>query len=244
MTNVNKPGPSKPYRILLAEDNPVVQLVTRQILERASFDIIVVGDGNDALRELSTTDYDLVLMDASMPGLDGLEATRKIRDKSSPVRRHDISIIALTGLESERDQQACIEAGMDDYLEKPVDPDVLIAAINRHIGIASADAHGDQAPDEPVNGIGDDIIDRFLDDIPQIIDDLERIRSDGDITDLMNTGHRIKGAADLLGAKALSRRSRALEAAAREGDHALADHCARRLTGELQRLLSAVQGEH
>ena len=91
--------------------------------------------------------------------------------------------------------------------------------------------------------IGDDIIDRFLDDIPQMIDKLEQIRSNGDITGLMNTGHRAKGAADLLGATALSRRSRALEAAAKEGDPSLADDCARELIEELQSLLSMVQSE-
>jgi CheY-like chemotaxis protein len=107
-------------RILLAEDDHINQLVSASILTKLGYKVDVVPNGTDALRKLSTEDYDLVLMDCMMPGVNGYEATAVIRDKESAVRNHAIPVIALSGNVFVTDQEKCRAAGMDDFLSKPV----------------------------------------------------------------------------------------------------------------------------
>jgi CheY-like chemotaxis protein len=114
-------------RVLLAEDNPTNQLVTRSILSRAGARIDIVSDGAEAVEAVRTAQYDVILMDVQMPGMDGLEATRAIR-AAEPAGRHRriIGLTAAVGPEAERD---CLAAGMDSYLCKPVSCDVLLHAL-------------------------------------------------------------------------------------------------------------------
>ncbi|MFN3197347.1 MAG: response regulator [Bradymonadia bacterium] len=123
------PAPQLSGRILLAEDNPVNQTVTRRLLERAGHTVVVVEDGQAAVVAVERDHYDLVLMDCQMPVMDGYEATRTIRALPGPVA--SIPIVALTanGLDGER--QRCFDAGMNDYLSKPVNPKRLIKRISR-----------------------------------------------------------------------------------------------------------------
>ncbi len=106
-----------PLRILLAEDNRVNQRVALRMLERLGYRADVAGNGLEALEALQRQPYDIVLMDVQMPELDGLEATRQIRQRAAPTRPY---VIALTANASEADRQACFSAGMDDHLVKPV----------------------------------------------------------------------------------------------------------------------------
>jgi len=119
-------APIGPLRILLAEDNPVnVKLATR-LLERMGYGADIANDGREAIDALERADYDLVLMDVQMPGLDGLDATRAIRTRwpDRPVR-----IVAMTANAMEGDRETCLAAGMDDYLSKPIRPDELARAL-------------------------------------------------------------------------------------------------------------------
>ena len=113
--------------VLLAEDNPTNQLVTRSILSRAGARIDVVSDGAEAVEAVRAADYDVILMDVLMPGMDGLEATRAIR-AAEPAGQHRriIGLTAAVGPEAERD---CLAAGMDAYICKPVARDVLLHAL-------------------------------------------------------------------------------------------------------------------
>jgi GAF domain-containing protein/CheY-like chemotaxis protein len=113
-------------RILLAEDNAVNQKLALRLLERMGHRADVVGDGQAALDALEARDYDLVLMDVQMPELDGLEATRRLRARW-PDRR--VRVIGLTANAMAGDREACLAAGMDDYVSKPVRPETLGAAI-------------------------------------------------------------------------------------------------------------------
>ena len=106
-------------RILLAEDNLINQKVARQILLKLGYDIDIVADGVEALKAVKMVPYDLVFMDMQMPHMDGLEATREIRnslqaDQYSPI------IIAMTANASNEDRLRCLDAGMDDFLAKPI----------------------------------------------------------------------------------------------------------------------------
>jgi CheY-like chemotaxis protein len=116
-------------RILLAEDNAVNQKLALRLLERmGNGGAHVVEDGVAVIEALESADFDLILMDVQMPRMDGLEATRQIRARwpDRPIR-----IVGLTANAMAGDREACLEAGMDDYVSKPIRPDELSRAINR-----------------------------------------------------------------------------------------------------------------
>jgi GAF domain-containing protein/CheY-like chemotaxis protein len=115
-------------RVLLAEDNAVNQKLAVRLLERMGLRADVVGDGRAALDAIDGADYDVVLMDVQMPEMDGLEATRRIR-RRWPDR--SIRIVGLTANAMAGDREACLAAGMDDYVSKPIRPEELEAAIAR-----------------------------------------------------------------------------------------------------------------
>jgi len=113
-------------RILLVEDNVVNQKFAMRLLEKMGYRSDAVGNGQEAVKALEMVPYDVVLMDVQMPEMDGYEATRVIRDPQSKVRNHDIPIIAMTANAMKGDRERCIEAGMDDYIAKPIQPQRLI----------------------------------------------------------------------------------------------------------------------
>src|SRR5204863_516832 len=113
-------------RILVAEDNPVNQDVARQILELAGLEVDVAEDGDQALRMLQERDYALVLMDMQMPVMDGLQATRAIRHHPRWVR---MPVVAMTANALGEDRELCLQAGMNDHVAKPVNPDRLYATL-------------------------------------------------------------------------------------------------------------------
>lgn len=118
-------------RVLLAEDDPVNQMVAWSLLQAAGLEVDLVGDGAEALRRASLCHYDLILLDMEMPEMDGLEAARAIRRQTA----HALTpILALTGNAFEADREACMEAGMDDFLPKPVAPEVLYASLLKQLG--------------------------------------------------------------------------------------------------------------
>jgi PAS domain S-box-containing protein len=121
--------PQKKARILLAEDNLTNQAVTLGLLGKLGFAADVAENGKIVLKKLHETAYDLILMDVQMPDMDGLEATRCIRRGDAPDPA--IPIIAMTAHALEGDRNACLEAGMNDYLAKPVSADVLLVMLNR-----------------------------------------------------------------------------------------------------------------
>jgi CheY-like chemotaxis protein len=116
-----------PLRILIAEDNPVNQTLAVRALTKLGYETAVAENGLVAIKELQRQAYDIVLMDVQMPEMDGLEATRVIRqDQSSqPV------IIAMTANAMKEDKEACLEAGMDDYISKPIRMEQLVQTLSK-----------------------------------------------------------------------------------------------------------------
>ncbi|HZL63825.1 MAG TPA: response regulator [Thermoleophilia bacterium] len=121
-------------RILLAEDNQINQRVALKTLEKLGYRADAVDNGVDALHALAERRYDLVLMDVQMPRMDGIEATRRIRDEASDVKDHNVPIVALTAHAMAEDREVCLAAGMNDYLSKPIRPDELAATLTRWTG--------------------------------------------------------------------------------------------------------------
>ena len=120
-------------RILVVEDDKSNQLVAQKILERGGYRVDVVGGGQEALERLRREPYDLVLMDVQMPGMNGIEATRCIRDPTQSDLPTQVPIVAATAFAQDEDRDRCREVGMDDFVTKPIDPRVLLDIIQRQL---------------------------------------------------------------------------------------------------------------
>ena len=128
-------------RILLAEDNAVNQLLAVRLMERRGHSVTVAGNGKEALAALEKGSFDLVLMDVQMPEMDGFEATALIRQKERTSGNH-LPVIAMTAHAMKGDKERCLEAGMDDYITKPIRPEGLAELLARYAPAASAKANG------------------------------------------------------------------------------------------------------
>jgi len=120
----------KGARILLAEDNLLNQQIATEILEDEGFIVEIANNGEEAVNMANQSQYDVVLMDMQMPVMDGLEATKIIRQKFS---NNDLPILAMTANASDADRDKCLEAGMDAHITKPIDPNLLFAGLAKWI---------------------------------------------------------------------------------------------------------------
>ena len=129
------PAPELLPLVLLVEDNPTNQFVARRLLEKAGCRVEIVNNGAEALDRLRTQAYSAVFMDCQMPVMDGYDATRRIRQMDGPVAT--VPIVAMTAHAMAGDRERCLEAGMSDYVSKPLKPEVLHAALRRALGQAA-----------------------------------------------------------------------------------------------------------
>ena len=235
---VSAPGD---YRVLIAEDNITNQQVTMGILTKLGLQAEVASNGLEVLHALETTPYDLVLMDVHMPEMDGLEATRKIRDPQSRVLNHSIPIIAMTALALEGDKMKCLEAGMDGYVTKPVEARTLVAALEKWLpaqGGASQKTGGEPKDAPATSGSDAPVFDRaallrsvmndaafarevvagFRGDLPNQISILMGHVESKNTSLVMQQAHKIRGAAAAVGGFALSALAADLEQAGEAGD--------------------------
>jgi CheY-like chemotaxis protein len=127
-----RPPADSGLRILLAEDNEVNRLLALHMLKRQGHSVVIAHDGQEAVDAVQREPFDLVLMDVQMPVLGGFDATRQIREReASPA--HHLPIIAMTAHALKGDREACLAAGMDDYIAKPLKMHELLGVINRTI---------------------------------------------------------------------------------------------------------------
>jgi len=137
-TRRNGVGPLLSGHVLVAEDNPVNQELAKSMLENLGCRVTVVGNGIAAVRAVEQTAFDAVLMDVQMPEMDGLVATATIRDRETRSKAKHLPIIALTANAFVQDREACLAAGMDDYIAKPFTLEKLRAALSRRVSLAAA----------------------------------------------------------------------------------------------------------
>ena len=251
------PAPSReaadrsPLRILLAEDNAVNQMVALRLLERLGFAADVAWNGREALAALERSRYDVVLMDVQMPELDGLDAARRICERWPKGERP--RLVAMTANVMAEDREACLAAGMDDYVAKPIRPDALEQALRRASPLATPDGSDAVAPlrlDEAaiarLRELGGEeflieLIDTFLAGADEHVAGLRRSIDDGDAAELGRVAHTIKSSAATFGAGELEEHARELEERARSGrlDDAVAS--GNRLELEIGQLCAALR---
>ena len=226
-------------RILLAEDNITNQIVAKGILEKFGYYVDAVANGIEAIRSLEKIPYDLVLMDLQMPELDGLEATRMIRDAASKVIHPDIPVIAMTANAMAGDREKCLNAGMNDYISKPVDPIILAEKIEKWLNRiqprnqeqptvdqkkGARPESGSFNPDELMANLMEDrqlvasAISTFLDDMPVQIDRLRKLIKQGQAQQGGAQAHKIKGASGYVAAGAFQKTALKMEQAGKAGD--------------------------
>jgi signal transduction histidine kinase/CheY-like chemotaxis protein/HPt (histidine-containing phosphotransfer) domain-containing protein len=224
------PPSMPPLRVLLAEDNEVNRLVAVAMLEKLGFTVIVVEDGSQALQAVQQGSHDLVIMDVMMPHMDGLAATRAIRLLPGPERR--VPILGLTANAFRSDQEACLAAGMDGFVAKPMTLDRLTAAITRVLQLLDSGPAGqpDRAPAimpvEPAEAsdvvmarltemLGEATVGRmvaaFCEGVPQQVAEMRAHAAAGDNGRVMRTAHALVGSAATLGFDELATEARALE---------------------------------
>lgn len=204
-------------RVLVAEDIATNQMVILAILRKFGLRADAVANGQEVLQILAVIPYDLVLMDVQMPVMDGYEATRRIRDPHSAIRNHRIPVIAMTAHAMQGDRERCLEAGMDDYVSKPISPKALAAALQKWLPeISAGGGKSGMENVEPLSAVVtrpvfdravleerlfgdkelvDAILEEFLEYIPREIESLRRYLEAGEVNAAAHSAHTIKGAA-------------------------------------------------
>ncbi len=211
-------------RILLADDSSVNRVVAVAMLKKLGYQADAVANGLEAVQLLCRGDYDLVLMDCLMPELDGYAATRRIRDPRSGARNPLIPIIAITADAMSGNRKKCLEAGMNDYITKPVEMPKLAAMLQKWLKPTSAEdlvsVHPALGPDTlpplPVFDVKDllarlmddknlagKLIVAFLDDVPGQLRTLKQMLEHGDTEGAVRQAHTLKGATATISAPAL-----------------------------------------
>jgi CheY-like chemotaxis protein len=126
-------APEQVLHVLLAEDNIVNRRLAVRQIEKYGHVVTAIGNGREALEASADGNFDVILMDVHMPEMDGIEATRQIRQREQDTGRH-VPIIALTAGAMTQDREACLAAGMDAYLSKPINPAELLATVASVLG--------------------------------------------------------------------------------------------------------------
>jgi CheY-like chemotaxis protein/HPt (histidine-containing phosphotransfer) domain-containing protein len=228
---------AKNATILVAEDHAVNQQVAQLYLAELGYQSHIVNNGREALDALRGDTYALILMDCQMPELDGLTATRLIRQGEQETGGH-IGIIAMTAHAMEGDREVCLAAGMDDYLSKPIDPEQLARVLDKWIDDVNFSQVVVESPSksaepvareitDPIDNVAlrsryreyaDEILGTFIKNLPAELERLELAVKQNDLQLVLNCAHGLKGMAGTVCAQPMQETCRHLEQIALIGD--------------------------
>jgi CheY-like chemotaxis protein/HPt (histidine-containing phosphotransfer) domain-containing protein len=246
-------------RVLLVEDMPTNQIVATIELQRLGLDVTTACNGEEALALLAEFTFELVFMDCQMPVMDGYEATQAIR-KRERTTGNRVPIVAMTANALEGDRDKCLEAGMDDYITKPFNPDDLRATVERWLTLetVATDGQAEPATDSATQEVVLDyeklksrytapqceqLLSAFVSDTRSKLTQLESLVEQRDLTAVGKLAHGIKGAASMLFADELTQAALDLELAAKKGDEtANYAELSNRVQARFGRLSKTVEG--
>ena len=247
-------------QILVVDDNHTNRLVALAVLHKLGYEADGAAGGEEALHSLAFTNYDLVLMDIKMPGMDGLATTRAIRNLDNDLINHQVPIFALSANATKEEYDQALNAGMDDYLSKPIRPQALAKALDRRLlGVAIKQTNDgldeNEKPYSRAIFLQKEALDRFsndrqvlvmvvqqlLNDFPQQIKSLRAAVSLKNLAETESIAHTIKGAAANVSAHGSQEAARKLEASAKSGDWVKTAKLAKDLEREVERFCFAVK---
>jgi two-component system sensor histidine kinase/response regulator len=255
------PSPVANLRILVAEDNPVNQKVALLQFQKLGYGVDVVENGRLALEAMAKCPYDVIFMDCQMPELDGYEATRDLRALEGDDRH--TWIIAMTANSLEGDRQKCLDAGMDDYVSKPVKPEDLQAALNRLTGTRDSEELVEDAEPRIIPGTIDltiiagfremdvegeesilgRLIDVFLANTPRVLEDAQQALNSGMGPLLERAAHTLKGSCSNFGAERMRAACEQLETLAHRRELQSAGPVLAQIEKEFQYVRAALENE-
>ncbi|MDH3268679.1 MAG: ATP-binding protein [Ignavibacteria bacterium] len=220
------------YKILLAEDNLINQKVTIKILNTFGYNVTAVNDGMEAVTAVTNDNYDIILMDLQMPNVDGFKATEMIR--SLPDSKSDILIIALTAHALMGDKEKCLNAGMTDYLSKPVSGQDLVKKIDTLLDIRKDDKHIKEVYSSDISplldknrltnvSLGDyefekDLLTSYVSDLDDKYKNLIELSSNHELSKIVEIAHSIKGSSYSIGAVKVADEAYAIELSGKSND--------------------------
>lgn len=211
--------------ILLVEDDPASQKMTMIMLKKMGHTVELAQDGVEAVEMAQTRTYDIILMDIQMPRMGGVEATEKLRQAKVKT-----PIVAMTASVMKGEREWFLEAGMDDYIAKPIKRDIVRDILNRYVGRKPAQEmpDSDQVPLPPIESITEElgldqeqyleILTDFIEEKKKDMEDLESALAQKDIEMISRLAHKIKGSALNLRLDPLARPAARIEMAAKKGD--------------------------
>jgi two-component system sensor histidine kinase/response regulator len=241
--------PERRLSLLLAEDNAVNQRLAATLLERRGHTVAIANNGREALDALAVRSFDVVLMDVQMPEMGGFEATRVIREGELATGAH-LPIIAMTAHAMKGDRERCLEAGMDEYLTKPLDSRRLCMLVE-HMAAGQPPAEPELPP---APGVSDRVLARvggdrqllaeisklFVDDAPRHLEKIRDAIEQRDGESLRRAAHGLKGAAANFEADGVVSAARMLEEIGRTAAFDRHEDAWRALTIETERLVSTL----
>ena len=263
--------PAPGDRVLLVEDNPVNRQVAQRLLSLAGIAFDSAENGKEALDKMNAEAYVAVLMDCQMPIMDGYTATRQRRQHEQANALPRLPIIAMTANAMLGDREKCLDAGMDDYLSKPLNRALLESTLRNWMGARPAEPQPAAAPAPPpprprtvvapvvtstAPAIDQSILSElrevmgaefvslvrvFLDDAPLAIERIQALAAQDDIAAIAAPAHTLKSTSANLGALTLSAQARALEQESRQGTLTDAANRAAALAGEFERVAVALR---
>ncbi len=232
-----EPPATRPLRILLAEDSLVNQKLAVGLLERHGHQLTVTNNGQEAINALGRGKFDIILMDVQMPELDGLAATRQIREREQAKGGRPIPIIAMTAHALKGDRERCLAAGMDEYISKPIRERQLLAAMRLVLGDELSESVSriisyDESEEHAAEGVMDwnealktcggdhallrDIVEAFLEEEPRRVRELREAIDGSDFELLGRAAHTIKGSMRYFKAQSVLDRAHGLEQLSQE----------------------------
>lgn len=231
------------YRILLADDVLLNQKLVSVLLSAKGHTVVVVDDGRKAVDRFRAEAFDLILMDVQMPVLNGFQATAAIRAAEKATGRHT-PIIAMTAHAMAGDRQRCLEAGMDEYISKPINPaelqrimQTLFPADNRQPTVIHAEAAGlDELVQEYGADLTEQLIGVFLETVPRQLREMRAAWTRGEWESIARSSHSLISATGNLRATALEQLCRRLEGLAKEQRRADIESALGEFTVELRRV--------
>jgi len=249
------PMPSRKLRVLLAEDSYVNQRLAMGLLGKQGHEVVVAGNGQEAVRLARADSFDLILMDVQMPEMDGFEATRQIRQWEQENGGH-LPIVALTAHAMKGDRDRCMEAGMDAYVSKPVRARELFETMESVLSVGQARPAPEAAPEQETpagldwktameavqgdQGLLRELIEIFLDDGPKLMSQAREAQAEGDAAVLQRAAHTLKGSVRLFGAIQAFDLCFELESLAKRSELQQAAAAIARLEEELERLVESL----